>query len=304
MPAPKIEKTRYLDHDGYRVSNGDVELTVLTDVGPRIIRYSFVGGQNLFVELDKQAEDGLTAGQEWKLYGGHRIWVGPEAPSYTYAPDNEETAVEVKRNGLRSIQPVDIAGIRREIEVSLADSGPEARIVHRLTNASRWPLKLAPWALSMMAAGGTGVAAFPPRGTHPEILPPTNPLVMWAFTNFSDPRWTLLEKYICLRQDRSMSDPEKAGLFNAKTRAGYLLGSDFFVKRYDADPTKEYSDMGVSFEIFTNGNFLELETLGPYEEVQPGATVEHVETWSLHKNVRVSEWTDAELDRTLGPLLA
>jgi len=39
--------------------------------------------------------------------------------------------------------------------------------------------------------------------------------------------------------------------------------------------------------------------LGPLEEVAPGATVEHVERWSLHRNVEVGAWTDDELDRVL-----
>ena len=38
----------------------------------------------------------------------------------------------------------------------------------------------------MMAQGGHGIHGFPPRGTHPEMLAPTNPLVMWAFTNLAD----------------------------------------------------------------------------------------------------------------------
>jgi len=48
---------------------------------------------------------------------------------------------------------------------------------------------------------------------------------------------------------------------------------------------------------------LELETLGPVTKVAPDATVEHVERWSLHKNVRIPAWTDAELDKVLLPRL-
>lgn len=301
--AVTVEKTEYLGHEAYRVSNGDVELVMLTDVGPRIIRYSSVGGRNFFVELDAKTEEALTGGQDWVLYGGHRIWVGPEEPSYTYAGDNQPTEVQLTANGLRSTQPVDSAGIRREIEVIMDDSGSGVRVIHRLTNETVWPLRFAPWALSMMAPGGVGVAAFPPRGTHPEHLLPSNPLVMWRFTNFTDPRWTILEKYIVLRQDPARPDPEKTGLFNPKTRAAYLLGSELFVKRYEAPAGKQYPDMGVSFEIFTNAYFLELETLGPLQDVRQGETVEHVETWSLHKNIKIGEWTDAELDRKIGPLL-
>ena len=82
----------------------------------------------------------------------------------------------------------------------------------------------------------------------------------------------------------------------------YLLGSDLFVKCYDADPSKRYADFGASYETFTNGDFLELETLGPLEELAPGATVEHVERWSLHRNIEIREWTDVELGRVLPAL--
>jgi len=150
----------------------------------------------------------------------------------------------------------------------------------------------------MMVPGG-GITKFPPRGTHPENLQPTNPLIMWAFTDLSDPRWTFTEEYLILRQDPDNRAPQKLGHFNEKTMGAYLLGSDLFVKRYDADPSKAYADFGASYETFTNGDFLELETLGPLENVAPGATVEHIERWSLSRNVQIRDWTDAELDRVL-----
>jgi hypothetical protein len=47
---------------------------------------------------------------------------------------------------------------------------------------------------------------------------------------------------------------------------------------------------------------LELETMGPLSRVAPGEWVEHVEHWSLHRDVAAA-WTDEELDRTILPLL-
>jgi hypothetical protein len=38
-------------------------------------------------------------------------------------------------------------------------------------------------------------------------------------------------------------------------------------------------------------------------KVAPKGSVTHVERWSLHKNVQVAGFTDAELDRVLLPLL-
>jgi hypothetical protein len=152
-----------------------------------------------------------------------------------------------------------------------------------------------------MAQGGKGISGFPPRGTHPEVLAPTNPLIMWAFTDLSDPRWKFTRKYLLLQQDPKNAIPQKLGHFNEHTWGAYLLGSDLFVKRYYADPAKPHPEWGASFEIFTNADFLELETMGPISRVAPKAWIEHLETWSLHRDVTISEWTDDEIDRAILP---
>lgn len=301
--AVKIDKTPYKGWPNcYRITNGEVELVVTSDIGPRVIRYGFPGGQNLFWEEAKSL--GKTGSSEWQLIGGHRIWHAPEAMPRTYSPDNGPVEVKVEGSALRATQPVEPGtGIQKEIVVRLSESGSGVEVRHKLTNRNQWPVELAPWALSMMAPGGTGVSGFPPRGKHPEVLAPTHPLVMWAFTDFSDPRWKITKKYLILRQDPKNGDPQKAGFFHTNTWAAYLLGSDLFVKRYRADASKTYTDFGCSFETFTNADFLELETLGPLAKLEPGGSVEHTERWTLHRNVKVGNWTDAELDRVVLPLV-
>ena len=43
-----------------------------TDVGPRIIRFGFVGEENEFKEYEDTT--GQVGGDEWRIYGGHRLW--------------------------------------------------------------------------------------------------------------------------------------------------------------------------------------------------------------------------------------
>jgi hypothetical protein len=301
--AVKIEKTGY---DGwpncYRITNGEVELIVISDVGPRIIRYGFVGGQNLFKEFKEQL--GKHGEKTWMARGGHRLWMGPEDARETYALDNGPVKIAIKDGTLEATQPVEPeTGLEKQIIVKLAPSGSQVEVIHRIRNAAAKPRTFAPWALTMMAQGGTGFHGFPPRGTHPKDLAPTNPLVMSAYTDLSDPRWTFTKKYLILRQDPKNSVPQKLGSFNKDTFGAYLLGSDLFIKRYSADPAKSYPDFGCSFETFTNADFLELETLGPVHAVKPGETVEHVERWSLHRNISIPSWTDAAIDRVILPLL-
>ena len=297
-----IEKTDYAGWPNcYRISNGEVELVVTSDVGPRIIRYGYVGGQNLFVELEEDL--GQTGGDSWRLYGGSRLWVAPEDAVYSYGADNDPVEIEVSGNKLVAQAPVEHTGVQKGIEVELADQGTEVRVRYVLANRTIWPLRIATWVLTMMNRGGVGITTLPPRGTHPEVLAPTNPLIVFAFTNMSDPRWTWLEKYIALRQDPGNSDPEKIGLFNPKTRGAYLLNGELFVKKFEALPGEEYPDMGSSFEAFTNERFLELETLGPMRVLRPDESVDHLEVWTLHRPVSVDRWDDAGLDRAIGRYL-
>jgi hypothetical protein len=300
--AVKIEKTNYKGWpNSYRVSNGEVELVITSDIGPRIMRCAFIGGQNLFKEFPETL--GKSGEPAWQLRGGHRIWAAPEDPVRTYAPDNSPVRIQVKGATLEATQPVEkITGLEKQIVVKMAAQGSGVEVLHRIKNTTAKPIELAPWALTMMAQGGVGIHGFPPRGKHPEVLTPTNPLVMWAFTDLSDKRWQFTKKYLILRQDPKAKEPQKIGSFNKNTWGAYLLGSDLFLKRYQADG-RAYPDFGCSFETFTNADMLELETLGALIKLQPAATVDHTERWTLHKNIRITNWSDAELDRVLQPLV-
>lgn len=82
---------------------------------------------------------------------------------------------------------------------------------------------------------------------NPIHLEAANPLVMWAYTNLSDPRWKFTRKYLTLRQDPINEDAQKLGLFSPDTWAACFLNDEVFVKRTKADPSKTYSDFGVFF---------------------------------------------------------
>ena len=297
----RVEKTEYKGWTNcYRVSNGEIEAVVTADVGPRIIRFGFIGGQNFFKEFPEQL--GKSGEKSFQLRGGDRAWKAPEDQA-TWAPDNVAVAVEVIPAGLIARAPVDPAtGLQKEIEIRMASTGSQVTVLHRITNRSASEMDFAPWALTMMAQGGTAVSSFPPRGKHPENLAPTNPLVMWAYTDLSDPRLKFTKKYLILRQDPNNSQAQKLGMFNQDTWAAYVLNDEAFVKRTSVDPSKQYPDFGSSFEIFTNNEFLEVETLGPLSRVKPGETVEQVEHWGLFRNVALSASSE-DLDQVLLPLV-
>ena len=301
--AVKVEKVEYRGwHNCYRVSNGEAELIVTADVGPRVIRFGFVGGQNLFKEFTEQL--GKKGEDSFQLRGGDRVWKAPEDPIATWAPDNSPVEVSITPSGLIARAPVEPSTrLQKEIEIRMEGSGTRVTVIHRLSNRSLFPLNYSVWALTMMAPGGLAVSGFPPRGKHPANLEATNPLVMWAYTNLADRRWVFTRKYLALKQDPGNAEAQKVGLFNAATWGAYLLNGELFLKRTEARPEASYPDFGSSFETFTNADFLELETLGPLEKVMPGKTAELVERWSLHRGVRLPELTDQAIDAAILPLL-
>jgi hypothetical protein len=109
-------------------------------------------------------------------------------------------------------------------------------------------------------------------------------MTLWPYFDFTDRRWTLGSRYITLRQN-DKDGPTKIGLSHGRGWVGYLNGGTLFVKRFDYRPDQPYPDGGCNFETFTNQEFLEMESLGPLVRLAPGAKVEHVEHWELHKDV-------------------
>ncbi len=282
-----------------RLSNGAVELVVTADVGPRVIRFGFAGGENEFKEFDDTL--GKTGGEDWRIYGGHRLWHAPEAAPRTYFPDNAPVKVEEREGHVRFIPPRETTtGIEKEIDIRLDPKEARVEVVHRLRNAGLWPVELAPWALSVMAPGGVAIIPFPPRGSHEGNLLPANSMTLWAYTDMSDPRWTWGARYILLRQDSNIPGLQKVGVMVPSGWAAYANRGSLFVKRFGFDAGAVYADLGCNVEIFTNDEMLELETLGPQAALAPGDSVEHVEHWFLFKDVPVPK-DDADVDEHVLP---
>jgi hypothetical protein len=284
------------------LSNGKIEVVVTTDVGPRIIRFGFAGGQNVFKEYPDMS--GKTGGDEWRIYGGHRFWHAPEAKPRTYAPDNRPVKYEWNGSTLRLTQDTEAStGIQKQIEVTVDPKADHVTVLHRAVNRNPWDVEFAPWALSVMAQKGRGVYPQEDFRAHTDYLMPARPMVLWHYTDMQDPRWTWGTDFIQLRQDPTNTKPQKIGLRNSKGWAAYTLNGDVFIKRFGLNPGAQYPDYGCNCETFTNEDMLEIESLGPLQRVAAsGGTVEHVENWYLFKgDVGAS---DAEIGKAIEPLLA
>lgn len=283
----------------FRLENGRIELIVTGDVGPRVIRFGFIGGENMFKEYPEQL--GITNAAEWLIFGGHRLWHAPESLPRTYYPDSESVLVQEIEHGLLvTQQPEPTTGLQKQIEITLSQEKDEAHLTHYLINHNLWAVETAAWSPTVMSQGGVAILPLPPRGTHPECLLPTNILSLWPYTNLNDPRWILGEKAIMLKQDPDNQTPQKIGSFIPDGWGAYANHDALFIKRVPIQFEGLYPDLGVNFEVFTNNDMLELETLGPLETIPPKGRLDHHEHWTLMGDISKPE-TEAQVIDSIFP---
>ncbi len=276
--------------NAYRMANSTVEIVVLADVGPRIIYYGFLDGENIFHEITEQA--GLTEGNNFRLYGGHRLWIWPELER-TYYPDNSPVTMSRTGESVRFTAPEESSplgcNLQKEFEIRLDEVGTRVTIMHVITNRGSHTMKLAPWAPSMMRAGGRAILPLPPRAPmDKDHFQSVGPLTLWSFTDLTDPRWIFGTEYIQLRQQvdsKRRFQEQMAGIFNPSGWGAYFLNGTLFIKRASVFAGAEYPDFGCNFEVFTNSEFLELETLGPKIQLEPAQCINHAEQWTLFRGI-------------------
>ena len=294
-----------IHYDGFgnclELTDGKIVLVVTLDFGPRIIRYAFVGGENImfedkmrvFSENNPAMEKVYGKGATWYIYGGHRFWTSPENCPRTYYPDNSPVTYTLTDNGAVFTQPVqEQNGYQLQLQVSIDDTTSEVAVTHTLINRRNAPITLAPWGISPLSAGGVLVAPQPTADTY---TLPNRHITLWPKAKIFDSRLTWMEKYFALRQDKDNTDYFKIGINSQHGFALYFNHGDLFIKRFHVNPQGTYSDGGMSFETYVNPLFLEVESLGELVTLAPEEHTNHTEYWSLHK-AQLPELTDSSLD--------
>ena len=279
---------RRIEYNGFaesiEITNGDTRLVLPVSIGPRVLFYGLDGGDNVFGWHPGAAVE--TPLGTWKPYGGHRLWAAPENMPRSYEPDNNPvehgTDGELAVRLMRSSDPR--VGLEKEMTVTLAASGSGVTVDHKITNRSDSVKEISAWALSIMRPGGTVVIPnepFAPYGA--ENLLPVRSMSLWSYTDLTDPRWSFDKEAIRLRVDESMQGQQKIGLSNRQGFVRYELDDVVFTKSAEWISEASYPDLNSNFEVYTDGGFIELESLSPLRHVEPGRSVQHQERWGLEK---------------------
>lgn len=279
------------------VTHNGLELYATLDIGPRIIRFG--AQKNMFGELkefdlSEPTSDVYSVYGDlgvWHNFGGHRLWVSPEAMPRTYFPDNKPCRYEVKGDTLYLYQNNQTwTNVEASMELTFRDDCIE--VCHKIKNTGAWEMEIAPWALSVMDKGGTTL--IPLNVPGPRYLHNRN-ISLWTYSRLTDKRLTLYDRYILLDQ----TDEEhafKIGTDNRSGWAAYINHGDMFVKYFDFDENASYPDGGCNFEAYTNRRIAEVESLGGLEKLAPGEAALHTEKWRLVQGVSRPN-SEAEIEK-------
>jgi hypothetical protein len=293
-----------------RLSNGEVELIVTLDVGPRVISYRLTDGINVLKNYDSMM--GGTAEPEWQIRGGHRFWLAPEDLTRTYFADNRPVKWTALGDLAAKFTPLPEVeyGVQKEMELKLGAKGSRVEVTLWVTNIGNSPTELAPWGPTVMAPGGMEIIPLPPKKNHPghpskakspADFAPNQELILWPYFDFADSRWSFGKRYIFLRQDVNKG-PTKIGLAHRMGWVAYLNSGVLFVKRFDYRESAVYPDLGTRYQTFTNEDMLEMETVGELVTLLPGQSAVLNETWELFGDVPPIQ-SEADVDRVILPLL-
>lgn len=287
-----METTNFLNLECVPLKNESLELLVTQSVGPRIIRLSLSGGENILAELPEFTLDCPGTGK-MNLWGGHRLWHAPEVKRRTYLPDNQPVTITEIENGLEVVQSIENqTGIQKSMRIVLPDRSAKVIIDHTLKNEGMWPVELALWAITQFKVGG--IAILPQTTAHadPDGLQPNRQLSLWPYTDMNSPHIQWGNRIILVWAnvtDRAL----KLGFPNPAGWLAYHLDRTLFVKQAAYQAEADYLDFGSSSECYCNAEFLELETLSPRITLAPGQSASHRETWRLYPDMQFEPTEEA-----------
>lgn len=256
---------------------GPYLVSVATTFGPRVLGLRLGDGPEMFAVLSPEVVIDRPDSGIYRFRGGHRLWAAPEVPVVTYAPDELPCDVVSHPDHFSITGPVDRAGLAKTILVRL-DAG-KLIVDHTLSNRGLASTAVAPWAITQLRLGGTAV--IPTRAPVTEGLQASHSLILWPYTDLSDPRLTWGEE--ALMVGATAGPRFKIGAGPEPDRLGYLFQGHLFLKTFPAAGPGEHPDLGAVAQVYVSESFCELESVGPVTLLTPGATVSHREKWAVER---------------------
>jgi hypothetical protein len=255
----------------YEIICGNQKMIISANFGPRILYFGFKNGSNiLFADRDSK-----VTYNNWKIYGGHRLWISPEAND-TYSPDNQTVQVLKSENAIQFTFNDEKLQLDRTIKIS--EKNKRFQVEHIVENIGKFLYPGAIWALTCVNPIGT-------------VFLPWNSLGHWTMSkiiywqNWAGHTSKITSSQYQKTQDlfliKANGEEGKVGTAGYEGFIGITTADYTFIKKFNRSLTQDYPDDNCAIECYTSSNFIELETLSPNTIFMPGVPVSHTEEWIL-----------------------
>jgi len=295
--AIAISKTNYHGWSNSIVmSNGNVECIVVPAIG-RIMQFKFVGEKDgpFWENVDLRGKAPNPQSSEWLNFGGDKTWPAPQSDWPTITPrawpppvafDCLPVSAQITSNSVTIISPIDPHyKIQTERTIKLLPGQPKMSVSTIYQNKGDQSHRVSVWVITQLKDPIRMYVPIPANSLFPE-----------GYNKQSDQLPPGLKRegtFLSLSRNRA-----------ANHKLGFDAGSLLWIGeremvRMDSPRVAgaKYPDKSSSAEIYTNADplaYVELEMLGPIEELAPGKSIERTCVYTLLKRSNKSVELDAQ----------
>ncbi|WP_246151329.1 DUF4380 domain-containing protein [Rubripirellula reticaptiva] len=298
LMAADAEVTAYYGYEHcIRLSNSSTTVTLCPEAGGRVLEYSLDGVNVLFLPAGDEGwtyREGVgkmpmnagrfDIGPEKMVKRGFVLWAGPWIGEVT-GPRSAKMTSE--------FDPV--SGVRLIRDFWLSATTSQLTCTQTIVNESDHPVSLCHWSRTFAIGGGIAVVPRLPLGRFP------NGYVRYENGNVltivpEDPNIDVSDRAVVVRD---VPAKPKLGFDSHAGWLAYLVPNDhMFVKRFATFPDRSYNEFAsLTISIwYPEKDMVELEPIGPAENLAPGQAASFSEEWWLLPHTFPAENRQVDFD--------
>ena len=269
--------------DCIRLSNQHVTATLCPAAGGRILEYALDGKNILYLPAGDEGWTYQPDGKRGNMAAG-RFDIGPEM-MVRRGPllwmGRWEGKVTGPRQAVLTSQVDPMSGVQLVRTFQLDEVSSRLICTQEIKNVSDGPVSLCHWSRTFAVGGGIAIIPRTALGRFPNGYVMYGPGSAMAFKP-TDPNISVSDSEVLIKAAPKFP---KLGFDSHAGWMAYASPTDqLFIKRYDTFPDRAYNEVGAltaSVWYPANKPMVELEPIGPAENLAPGQSGSFTEEWYL-----------------------
>lgn len=231
----------------------------------------------------KPGEPSLLADSKTNQQGLRLAFMEPEQIPTSFDPGNQPASL-VEHAGRRIIVRLkEAAGLRYEVEATLAPDAPVLDLRYTLTNVGASERRVACWSLISYALDGTIVVPFGDndRARRRLVLP-------W-WTKWPQPGVSVARSALSADASTPVAGNAcKIGLTSEPGWIAFTRDKHALISTVTFDSKATYPEGGANITLYLDANRCETEQVGPLTSLNPGASV------TMHETLRLAAFAPTD----------